>query len=85
MYFQDFTQPIKWSDKIKEFSTIQYDEKFRQVVGVVAGTDPTYAFNYDAIDYSKESCSGQFNVINVTELSITVGDTTIYREYYSKK
>lgn len=85
MYVQDFTQPIKWSDKIKEFSTIQYDEKFRQVVGVVAGTDPTYAFNYDAIDYSKESCSGQFNVINVTELSITVGDTTIYREYYSKK
>lgn len=85
MYVQDFTQPIKWSDEIKEFSTIQYDEKFRQVVGVVEGADPTYAFDYDAIDYSKESCSGQFNVINVTELSITVGDTTIYREYYSKK
>ncbi len=85
MYVQDYTQPIKWSDEIKEFSTIRYDEKFRQVVGVVEGAVPTQAFDYDAIDYSAEGSSGKFNVINVTELSITVGDTTIYREYYSKK
>jgi len=87
MYVQDFSQPIKWSDKIKTFSTIQYDETFRQVVGVVEGADPTDALDYDTINYSDadSDSDGKFNVINVTELSITVGNTTVYREYYSKK
>ena len=76
---------IKWATEEKPFSTIAYDERFSQVVGTVVAdkNNKEVIYDYDSVTYPADT--GKFNMVNVTELSITVGDTTIYREYYSKK
>ena len=76
---------IKWATEEKPFSTIAYDERFSQVVGTVVAdkNNKEVIYDYDSVTYPADA--GKFNMVNVTELSITVGDTTIYREYYSKK
>ena len=77
---------IKWATKEKTFSTIAYDERFSQVVGKIGSEDILISNDdYAAATDKAEDFNGKFNMVNVTELSITVGENTVYREYYSKK
>lgn len=77
---------VKWATKEKPFSTIAYDKTFDEVVGKIGSEDILISNDdYAAATDKAEDFNGKFNMVNVTELSITVGDTAIYCEYYSKK